>query len=198
MFLSRYSMASSSSTTPLAEMFDPSHLQRSRGQEPRIVLISLGWNGQSCEYIKFRFPSLFVQIEEMLWHRIDLLCDSHEHLCKFGTEEDAQAQFKRLHARYDDYVESLEREIRAGLEQESDVAHFLVCRSGHHRSVALLEILYQSLREELPDTEIITWHLDHFRRGGSNRNLDCLRWFQSANFDASICIALSAFRACPP
>ena len=75
------------------------------------------------------------------------------------------------------------RETRAGLQQESDVAHFLVCKHGHHRSVALLEILHQSLREEMPDTEIIVFHLDHFKRGGKNRNLDFVHWLESARFD---------------
>ena len=42
-----------------------------------------------------------------------------------------------------------------------DMAHIFLCRSGHHRSVAFVELLYMFLRDRHPKAYVLTWHLDH-------------------------------------
>jgi len=97
---------------------------------------------------------------EALWHRVDLIFDSVDHLDQRGTDLRAQEQFKRLYPDYEWYLDAILADIEAGT-LEMDKAHFFVCRAGHHRSVALLEIAAQKLRERHPDIQIETLHLDN-------------------------------------
>ncbi len=132
-----------------------------------VVLISLGvarkcWGRLGSGISRLREDFAPEANFEALWHRVDRIFDSVEHLDQRGTHLQAQEQFKRLYPEYRLYLDPVIADIEAGTF-EMDRAHFFVCRAGHHRSVALLEIAAQELRERHPDIQIETFHLDNDR-----------------------------------
>ena len=109
-----------------------------------------------------------------IWHRIDRVYDSVEHLCECGTEPVAQNHFRRL---YPDHLQQIEVLGHNFLQEakQVDKMHIFVCKSGHHRSVAFVEILREWLLRMRPYLVVEVWHLDHRRRAGIGRNLDALQ-----------------------
>ena len=82
---------------------------------------------------------------EEIWHRIDLVFDASEHLDAWGTATAAQNQFMRVYPWCIECFEWLEPYILRETEVD-DTAHVFLCKSGHHRSVAFVELLAQNLQ----------------------------------------------------
>ena len=124
-----------------------------------IILVSAGWNKEGGAYLKDWMPSVdFTQ----LWHRVDLVFNDHEHLDWYGTDTRAHSQFKRLYPHYEEYFRALEPYILR-CTFVADMAHIFICKSGHHRSVAFVELFATCLAERHPGMLVRKWHLDHNR-----------------------------------
>ena len=136
----------------------------------RIVIITLGWNGDGAEYLKTRFPAVDWS---KLWHRADLVFRDREHLDYYGTDPRAQTQFRTLYPWHADLLTALGTKCLR-IAHRQDCAHFIVCKSGHHRSVCFAELLVAWLFQRDRMAKIIVWHLDHGRRGGESCNLRAL------------------------
>jgi hypothetical protein len=63
--------------------------------------------------------------------------------------------------------------------------HFncFICKSGHHRSVAFVELLRAVLVSRFPDLEVIVWHLDHHKEPEKHRDLQALQELEQTNQD---------------
>ena len=114
-----------------------------------------------------RFPDIDF---DALWHRVDRVFDHTEHLSFWGTHHLAQEQLKRLYPEWEQYVKVMVEEVRC-CSHIDDHAHYLICKSGHHRSVAFLEILAHRLWTLWPSCRLTVWHLDHTRREGRCKNM---------------------------
>ena len=125
-----------------------------------IILVSAGWNKEGGAYIQDWMLSVdFAQ----LWHRVDLVFDDREHLDWYGTDTRAQSQFKRLYPHHKKYFRALEPYILR-CTFKAATAHMFLCKSGHHRSPAFVELLGADLEERHPGVLVRKWHLDHNRR----------------------------------
>ena len=134
----------------------------------RIVLVSLGWNHRGGAYLRESFPDIDW---EVLWHRIDFVFNAKEHLDYWGVDERAKIQFKGVYPNWEEHVKFMAEQCLSGARCE-DRAHFIVCKSGHHRSQVFLQLLYRELKREWPALSVVIWHLDHTRNEGRHVNLD--------------------------
>ena len=148
-----------------------------------VCLVSGGWNKDGAPYLTEWMPH--GEWEE-IWHRIDLLFDASEHLDAWGTATTAQNQFMRVYPWCIECFEWLEPYI---LRQTyvDDTAHVFLCKSGHHRSVAFVELLAQYLQAKHSGLRIWRWHLDHHRQHWDTRaqvwNLQAARGLDENDFE---------------
>ena len=119
-----------------------------------VVLVSAGITKAGGHWLRHEFPFLD---SSGYWHRIDRIFDHVERLKRYGTTLEAQNQFKEC---YPGYV----RYLRWATDH---LFHFncFICLSGHHRSVAFVELLRQWLLSHFPGLRVVVWHLDHHREG---------------------------------
>ena len=136
-----------------------------------VVLVSLGWKKEGAKFLKEHFPAVDWTV---LWHRIDLVFDAQEHLDWYGTDSRAQEQFKQIYPNYEDHLRFMAEQCLEGSRRE-DLAHFLICKSGHHRSVCFVELLRKLLNTIAPELRVVVWHLDHTQREGARVNLRALQ-----------------------
>ena len=118
------------------------------------MLVSVGFTKAGGHWLRREFPFLD---SSGYWHRIDRIFDHVVRLKRYGTTWQAQKQFKEC---YPGYV----RYLRWAIDH---LFHFncFICKSGHHRSVAFVEVLRQWLLSHFPGLKVVVWHLDHHREG---------------------------------
>ena len=148
-----------------------------------VCLVSCGWNKDGGRRLTEWMPR--VEWRE-IWHRIDLLFDASEHLDAWGTATIAQNQVMRVYTWCTECFKWLEPYI---LRQTyvDDTAHVFLCKSGHHRSVAFVELLAQDLEAKHSGLRIWRWHLDHHRQHWDTRaqvwNLQAARGLDENDFE---------------
>ena len=143
--------ASSSSASSSLQEGLPMHRLTQEPVHP-IILISCGWNKQGGQLLE--------SFREKLWHRVDEVFDSWDHLNWYGTDPRAQSQFLKLYGNRAKLCLEIVTQDIASQARIDKFAHVFVCKSGHHRSVAFVELL----REELhgcTQSPIFIWHLDN-------------------------------------
>ena len=141
--------ASSSASTSFQERL-PMHSLTQELVHP-IILISCGWNKYGGECLE--------KYEEKLWHRVDKVFNSYEHLDRWGIHSKAQDQFLRL---YGNLAEQCLQRVSGDIAIQAgkhEFAHVFVCKSGHHRSVAFVELLRNEL-QKITKSPIVIRHLD--------------------------------------
>ena len=157
-------------------------------QEPvnPILLISCGWNKPEGKLLE--------RYRKQLWHRVDWVFDSWDHLNWYGTNSQAQDQFLALYGnRATRCLWSVARDI-ATQASIHEVAHVFVCKSGHHRSVAFVELLRKALRDHT-QSPIVIWHLDNRH---AEQNLNTFQWLSAAAQDRCLLAPLRNSLMHPP
>ena len=126
----------------------------SQGPVHPIVLVSCGWNKPGGRLLE--------KYRNELWHRVDQVFDSWEHLHWYGIYSQAQEQFLAVYGDRAKVCLRIVAEDIACQARVNEVAHVFVCKSGHHRSVAFIELLLEALRDRTHSL-IRMWHLDNRR-----------------------------------
>ena len=99
---------------------------------------------------------------DQLWHRLDDVFIASDRLIAWGTATRAQTQFQQVYPWYSKCFELLEPYILRNTFVD-DTAHVFMCRSGHHRSVAFVELLAQYLKRRYNGIQVWIWHIDHHK-----------------------------------
>jgi hypothetical protein len=118
-------------------------------------------------------------MERTLIHRLDFVLTSHTHLRRRGNHNEAQQElldiyrnvisdlcYQALNIALKGLNSALNMAWTGRISTRSDDKGYMLifaCASGHHRSVAFVEILRRILYHHVPTSRVYVWHLDHTR-----------------------------------
>ena len=130
----------------------------------RVLLVTAGYDEPGSTWLAQTFGGWPTQYHERTWHRVDKVYTLRGQLRARGTELRAQTQLKQLHGKIaSDAIAKHLLLIQMGAKRFGDsiLAHVVMCRHGHHRSVAHVEIVKEQVQHHFPNIQVHVLHLDH-------------------------------------
>ena len=130
----------------------------------RILLVTAGYEEQGSTWLAENFGGCSAEQRNRICHRVDKIYTHRGQLHVRGTDCRAQTQLKQLHGKIaSDAIAKHLLLVQMGAKRfgDSTLAHVVMCRHGHHRSVAHVEIVKQQIHLHFPSIKVHVLHLDH-------------------------------------